>query len=447
LEPNHSVLSQILTNFPVFVEGILLFQIAYMTVQFILTNRASFFWYVLYLLSAIAICFSVVPGENFFQVFLEGKMYANSLLALSSLCYWFFWKSLFDIKAIDGVVNIVVNITVLLLLFLIGADILTKIFPTLQPFYFKVFELLLNVPQVTSLWLFYVTFRTRDKVLSSLLIFGALAGNLLTMVSLLGFPEGVFGLSAAADGLFWFTLSYLVETIFFSFGLAYRTQQIFEKNKDLEIRIVETKMAALRAQMNPHFIHNCLNAINRFILNHENDAATHYLTKFSRLIRDVLNHSRKEHISLADELQTIRHYLDMESLRFSDQFAYNIQVAPNVVPEQVYIPPMLIQPFVENAIYHGLLPKKGDRKVMLEIKQQRGQLIISIIDNGIGRKEAARLQSMNVLKQKALGAQITTERIDSIHELTGIHASVETTDLQDDQGTDCGTTVVLTLPI
>ena len=441
------VVQQILLNFPVFVEGILLFQLVYMFVQYALTKRVEFLWYVGYILTALIICFSVGTGDNFFTAFLESRTYAISLLSLSSLCYWIFWKHLFSINATDGAVYKLVRWMIFLFLLHVTLDIIAKVIPGFQPTNYFIFGILSNIPQLTSLWLFFFTIRTRDKTLAGLLVFGAVAGNILTLISLMGFFKGLVGLPPDNDGLFWFTLSYLVETLFFSLGLAYRTQQIFQRNKDLELRIAETKMAALRAQMNPHFIHNCLNAINRFILNQENDAATHYLTKFSRLIREVLNHSREEQIPLADELKTIERYLEMESLRFSDQFKYEIQVDKKVVPEQTNIPPMLIQPFVENAIYHGLLPKKGERKVTIAVSREQEQLKIIVTDNGVGRIEAARLQSMDILKQKSFGAQITSERVATLREFTGIQAGIETIDLYDIQGASTGTQVVLRLPL
>src|SRR5258708_26049998 len=119
-------------------------------------------------------------------------------------------------------------------------------------------------------------------------------------------------------------------------------------------------MEGLRSQMNPHFIFNCLNAINRFILKDESEAASDYLTKFSRLIRMVLNNSRHSLISLDDEIEVLRLYLDMERLRFKNSFDYSIIIMNNELPAgDIYIPPLLLQPFIENAIWHGLMHKEG----------------------------------------------------------------------------------------
>lgn len=117
-------------------------------------------------------------------------------------------------------------------------------------------------------------------------------------------------------------------------------------------------MQALRAQMNPHFIFNCLSSINRFILKNESQAASDYLTKFSRLIRMVLTNSKQDLITLDDELEMLRLYLEMERLRFKYSFDYNISFRNETDPENIFIPPLLLQPFAENAIWHGLMKRR-----------------------------------------------------------------------------------------
>ncbi len=447
METFYNIFDQVKSAFLIFVQGVLTFQTVYMIAQYVLSRRVEFLWYILYLVSAIIICFSVRSEEGFYEIFLESTSYGISLSVFSFICYWMFWKHLFEINRADGAIYFAINGIVILLAFFIGFDILSHIIPLLKPLKDIFYGVFSFAPQVLSIWLFVFTFRNRDKVLAGILISGALMGNIVTLISQVTFLDLLNGNNPQSNSLLWFFLGYLLETTFFSIALAYRTRQIFYKNKRLEVRIAETKMAALRAQMNPHFIHNCLNAINRFILNNENEAAIHYLTRFSRLIRDVLNHSREVSIPLSDELTSIRRYLEMESLRFNDQFKYDIQIGANVAPEKVKIPPMLIQPFVENAIYHGLLPKKGERNLDIDIQLELTQLKVSITDNGIGRSAAARLRNMNVLQTKAFGAQITQERVDALRDFTGAHTSVETRDLHDIKGAVTGTQVILTVPV
>ncbi|HLF45049.1 MAG TPA: histidine kinase, partial [Chitinophagaceae bacterium] len=157
-----------------------------------------------------------------------------------------------------------------------------------------------------------------------------------------------------------------------------------KRQAELQQKATELEMQALRAQMNPHFIFNCLSSINKFILQNNTDAASDYLTRFSRLIRFSLNNSQLSLIPLSVEIEMLRLYLDMERLRFSESFDYNINYANTIEPETIYIPPMLLQPFCENAIWHGLMHKNEQGKLELMMSIQDNQLQCIITDNGIG---------------------------------------------------------------
>jgi tetratricopeptide (TPR) repeat protein len=176
-------------------------------------------------------------------------------------------------------------------------------------------------------------------------------------------------------------------------------------------RAKELEVQALRSQMNPHFIFNCLNAINRFILSHETEAASDYLTKFSRLMRMIMNHSRHATVTLAEEIDMLRLYLDMERLRFKDAFDYSIEVSPDVDAGEICIPPLLLQPFVENAVWHGLMHKEGRGHLRITIGLCRQVLTCVIRDDGIGRKQASVLKSKSAEIHKSMGMQITAERM------------------------------------
>ncbi len=213
-------------------------------------------------------------------------------------------------------------------------------------------------------------------------------------------------------------------------------------------QIATTEMKALRAQMNPHFIFNSLNSIQKYILQNDHFAASQYLTKFSRLIRLILDHSNQNNILLSSELDLLKLYIEMESLRFDNKFNYEIIVDKEVNAETIEIPSMLIQPYVENAIWHGLLHKdeKGNLLVHFE-KNIENNLVVTITDNGIGREKAAALKSKQVLKKKSYGMQITEDRIDIINRTQLIQATCTIVDLKDEIGNATGTSVILTLPI
>lgn len=204
-------------------------------------------------------------------------------------------------------------------------------------------------------------------------------------------------------------------------------------------RIAQVEMSALRAQMNPHFVFNCLSSINRFILVNEPDVASDYLTKFSRLIRLILDNSRAEQVTLAKELEALRLYIELESMRFGHCFDYSLQIAPDVDVDQLDIPPLLIQPLVENAIWHGLMHKKSQGELSLRIFYEQGSLCISVEDNGIGRAQAIELKSRSATRQKSHGLQLTAERIELIRELYGFDAQTQLEDLFHPDGTAAGT--------
>ena len=208
----------------------------------------------------------------------------------------------------------------------------------------------------------------------------------------------------------------------------------------------ELEMQALRAQMNPHFIFNCLSSINRFILINKTEEASDYLTKFSRLIRMALHNSEKSLITLESELEALRLYLDLERLRFKNAFNYSITFINTIDINTVYIPPMLIQPFAENAIWHGLMHKKGIGNLEIQLCANDKILTCAIIDNGIGRNMATVLNSRSAEKNKSMGIEITTGRLALLNKSKNEAAVFNIEDLMDEHGKSCGTKVVLTMP-
>ncbi|HEX8279550.1 MAG TPA: histidine kinase, partial [Segetibacter sp.] len=155
---------------------------------------------------------------------------------------------------------------------------------------------------------------------------------------------------------------------------------------ELQQQATQLQMQALRAQMNPHFIFNSLNSINRFILKKQSREAAGYLTKFARLIRMILNNSANATVTLSEDLAALELYMELESLRFDQKFIYKVQIDPDVDANFIQIPPMLLQPFVENAIWHGLMLKKGEGHLWVNIIHEDLMLICTITDNGIGRE-------------------------------------------------------------
>lgn len=216
-----------------------------------------------------------------------------------------------------------------------------------------------------------------------------------------------------------------------------------QKQTELQRQAVELEMQALRAQMNPHFIFNCLSSINRFIFKNDNKAASDYLTKFSRLIRMVLVQSQKKIIPLEDELEMLRLYVDMERMRFKNGFDYSITTNNTIDAGAIFIPPLLLQPFCENAIWHGLMHKDGQGHLNISIAEQNRFLICTITDNGIGREKAATYKSKSAEKEKSLGLKITANRLALLNKEQNAGTSYEIEDVIDEEGNVGGTKVQL----
>ena len=174
------------------------------------------------------------------------------------------------------------------------------------------------------------------------------------------------------------------------------------------------EIQALRAQMNPHFIFNCLNSINRFTLENEAAKAADYLTKFAKLIRIVLQQSGRSFIPLEDELYCLQLYMDLEALRFEIPFSYEINPG-GINISAVMVPPLLLQPFVENAIWHGLHPKENENgRIIIDLKLHNEILHCSIYDNGVGRINSTALTEDNGIGKKSLGIKLTQRPIGTI---------------------------------
>jgi LytS/YehU family sensor histidine kinase len=198
--------------------------------------------------------------------------------------------------------------------------------------------------------------------------------------------------------------------------------------------------------MNPHFIFNCLSSINHFILKNQTDTASDYLTKFSRLIRIVLINSKNKLITLEEELEMLSLYLDMERLRFKNSFSYNINFINSIDIDNIYLPPLLLQPFAENAIWHGLMNKEGEGRLEISLKIDNDFLVCNIIDDGIGRKAASELRPFDE-KKRSLGLKITRERFDLLNENNEGKTFFEFEDLFDENGNASGTKVILKIRI
>jgi ligand-binding sensor domain-containing protein len=232
-----------------------------------------------------------------------------------------------------------------------------------------------------------------------------------------------------------------------------RLEKIKEKNRiererlEMEKNLIELEQEAARLQMNPHFIFNALNSIQGFISTNEAVQAKKYLTKFSRLMRLILENAREKYIPLQNETELLENYLEIEKLCKNNKFDFSISVESNIDSESLEIPPMMIQPFVENAIIHGIKNKEGQGHIDVRFSLQNSTLVCEIIDDGIGRQKAAEIKAKFNVNHKSTAINVTRQRLEQLQNAYGTKAGFEITDLKDDNGLSAGTKVVILIPV
>jgi len=266
--------------------------------------------------------------------------------------------------------------------------------------------------------------------------------------------ESAFVLKIVILPPWWKTWWFILFLIFALAGIAFFLfSWSRKKRKDKELlrinherQIAAMEMKTLRAQMNPHFIFNSLNSINTFILKSDEENASEYLNKFSRLVRLILDNSRNDWVMLENELKALELYIELESIRFENKFSYDIIIDPAVSAAAVLVPPLIIQPYVENAIWHGLMHRKeSGGMIKLRIWKENDNLLLQVEDNGVGRVAAEKLKGKKSELHRSHGMKITEERLDIVNDIYHVNATVKVTDLYDEHQEGSGTIVLLTI--
>lgn len=226
-----------------------------------------------------------------------------------------------------------------------------------------------------------------------------------------------------------------------------RQQAKFQRESELQRRMQNLQLTALRAQMNPHFMFNALSSIQEFINNSDLASANLYLSRFASLVRSVLNNSTQERISLEEEVSQLELYLTLENLRFDQRIHYDILIERPLQANKVFIPTMIIQPFVENALNHGLFHQKGEKTLQIRFQQMgENKLHCQIEDNGIGRQRSLAINQNKKYKGKSKGIQVTRDRLELINKTNEGKIALEIEDLVDAEGNPSGTLVHLIVP-
>lgn len=233
-----------------------------------------------------------------------------------------------------------------------------------------------------------------------------------------------------------------------------QTMQALEEQKQQKIeaeyqkQLMHSEMQSLRLQMNPHFIFNSLNSIRYYILKEDSEKASDYITIFSKLLRMILQNSKQATVKLSAELKALKLYLEFEKQRFESRFEYSIEVSEEVESDHIEIQPLIIQPFVENSIWHGLLHKDGVGQLKIALyKSSEDELTIEIEDNGIGRERSKEMRKDSSHRHKSFGMQITRDRLRLMGKIKDLNSGFEIKDLVDPEGQPLGTRVIIKIKL
>jgi LytS/YehU family sensor histidine kinase len=251
--------------------------------------------------------------------------------------------------------------------------------------------------------------------------------------------EFVFSIAPPFWQTWWFRIAVALFIIAILYYFIRRREKIKMENNQIALQIAELKLQTLQSQMNPHFIFNSLNSVQKYILEHNPAEGARYLSKFSKLIRKILDNSHHNLLPLHQIVKTLEMYIELESLRFNREFSYELLKDEDDEMMNRKLPPMLLQPFVENAIWHGLMPKEGEKKLIVAIQKKNDQLYCLIEDNGVGREKAPAAEEGHISR----GEKMITGMLESLQQLLHVKPKIIITDLN---GSTTGTRVEIFIP-
>lgn len=260
-----------------------------------------------------------------------------------------------------------------------------------------------------------------------------------------------FSIAAAYWQTVWFQLAVIAAAVVITWLLvAWRFRYMRRREREktaIQQRMNDLEQLALRAQMNPHFIFNCLNSIQNFVINNNVEATNWYLTEFAHLIRQTLDNSDREAISISNEIKYLQRYLELEKMRFGNAFTFTIESDPGIDRDFTYIPTMILQPYVENSIRHGIRHKRnGTGHIQVRFKQNGTELLCIVEDDGIGRKKSNEYKSHIHVEYQSKGMTLTAERINILNRRQSNPITIEVIDLMDEHNEAAGTKVAIHFP-
>jgi sensor histidine kinase YesM len=406
--------------FECFFFGILFVQIIYVFFQYYMLRRFEFLYYALYMVSFgayfIADTLDIIENPETYRVDKGiGFQHYNFLMILAYFCYYRFFRYIFNLKEtlpkwypwfirIEN--TLIAYIIFHLVISIFGADAKTI---TLC---YTIFTLTIFV---ISMYLARQIYLLRTP-LTKIIILGTTiftVGSVINLILAQIYPD-------AYTRPWCMDIGITLEIFFLTFALSRQTKKLEEEKQQFQKRFSEMQITALRSQMNPHFIFNCMNTLDSFILSNQADAASHYLQQFSKLTRLVLENSRTSFVTLDQDLKALKLYIALEMERNKYRFTSEIEISPDIDLHNYLIPPLLLQPYVENAILHGLKKTKDaqpvESKIYIKIDTtsipeiDKPLLYCLISDNGIGIGNIAPKEN-----KISLGMQVTSERLETIY--------------------------------
>jgi sensor histidine kinase YesM len=428
------------------IRGGLLVLFFYHLVIYFQNFRKTYLYYSIFLLCLFiyflrdvidpSISEAVFPYINFsiqFVAYAAFAMFARLLLETREKMI--FWDRLLDFEA-----KILVAIAILfpIIQFFVGYEFQTKLFIIIGP--------LLTIFTIVSMFYLYKI----PGLTSKFFILGTLLYTILVNIS---FSEFFLGhelfTSKGLDPMFFTYLGAFLQCIIYATILGQSVKKIEQKSKNAEIRLAfkykeleELKMTALQSQMNPHFLFNSLNSINNFILKSDIEKASDYITKFSRLIRVILKSSSSLTVPFSEELGILSLYVKLEQMRINGGFEYIVNLDKDINLEEIKVPPLFLQPFIENSIWHGLTHVEGEKKIILTVSQFENNIVCEIVDNGIGIDKARKESHKKINRRKFFGTKATENRIRLLYKKTNVKINVS--DIS--EGDKTGTKVQIVFP-
>ena len=479
-----------------FVSSGLIIYFLISTLTYIQTKQKTFLYYGLYnfLMFIYLLKSSAVFSETQVDMLLESRYGGIRwfLQILYNSILFLFYRDFLELKnyfpkQITFLNKVLVGFVSVSAIFYIISIITFKL-----NFYFLFFNYVF-VPFITLFvgYAMYLSLKISNK-LKYIMVSGVLLYQIFAYVSLYlsnNYNEN----STVLDPISYFYIGIILESIIFILGIGFKVQQIYfekinaqkliiEEQKELQLlkenyqkqleadlanKIAELKIAiqktedekvktltigfenqlsnlkldSLRSQMNPHFIFNALNSIKAYLIENNTEKAVYYLNKFSKLIRKILESSRSESIPLQEELDIIELYMSIENIRFEQKINFKIEVDEKINLSQIKIPGLVLQPFIENSLWHGLMLKEGTRDIEVKIYAEKNIVKLAIIDNGIGRDRAKANKAKRTFKKESLGLQFAKERIDYFNSRENTHYNFKIIDLYTDQKIAIGTKI------